>query len=325
MMRAWISGETPGRGGLVLGERRRPDVAAGRLVVRVTASGLNFSDVLMIDGAYQVRPPRPFVPGQEVAGVVEAAPPGSGFEPGERVVAKVDWGGFAEYASVRPDMALRVPQGLDLTAALALPVVYTTSMVALTHCAVVRPGDWVLVHAAAGGVGLAAVEIAKARGARVIATAGGAAKLAVAAEHGADFGIDYRAEDFVAAVRALTGGHGADIVFDPVGGDVGEASLRAVARDGTLLVVGFASGRIPAFAANRLLLKRACAKGVYWNHDQDRELLERVGRDLMAMMRDGAIRPLVDDRYGFEALPQALDDLENRRSTGKLALRVAEP
>lgn len=323
-MRAWISGETPGRGGLALGERRQPGTTEGRLVVRVRAAGLNFSDGLMIDGAYQVRPPRPFVPGQEVAGVVEAAPPGAGFDPGERVVAKVDWGGFAEYALVRPDMAIRVPDGLDLTAALALPVVYTTSMVALTHCTAVRPGDWVLVHAAAGGVGLAAVEIAKARGARVIATAGGSAKLAVAAEHGADFGIDYRTEDFVAAVKALTGGHGADIIFDPVGGEVGEASLRAIARDGTLLVVGFASGRIPAYAANRLLLKRACAKGVYWNHDQDRELLERIGRELVAMLQAGTIRPLVDDRYGFEALPQALADIEDRRSTGKLVLRVAD-
>ncbi len=323
-MRAWISGETPGRGSLRLEDRPTLDWDGENLLVRVVAAALNFSDTLMIDGKYQVRPPLPFTPGQEIAGVVEAAPEASVFGVGDRIVSKLEWGGFAERAHVRTDMALRVPEGADLIKALALPVVYMTALVALTECAVVKPGDTVLVHAAAGGVGLAAVEIATALGARVIATAGGAEKRALAREHGADEAVDYCSDGWIDEVKRLTGGLGADVIVDPVGGDIGEQSLRCIARDGVLLVVGFASGRIPKFEANRLLLKRASAKGVYWTHDHDGPMLARLGETLVTWFADGRLDPVVRADYTLEDLPRALDDLESRRSVGKLALQVSK-
>ncbi len=321
-MRAWVSGATQGLDGLALEDIDRPAPAEGRLLIKVDFAALNFSDILMIADRYQVRPPRPFTPGQEVAGIVESAPEGSGWAPGDRIASKVDWGGFAEFALVRADMAMAIPEGVDLARAVALPVVYTTAMVALSECVTVASGDTLLVHAAAGGIGLAAVEIGKAKGARVIATAGSAEKLALAKAHGADHGIDYRDEDWVGAVRSITKGAGATVILDPVGGKIGEDSLRCIARDGTLLIVGFASGRIPKLAANRLLLKRAAAKGVYWNHDDDGPMLARVADQLMELLGDGRIDPLVDDRYGLEDLPEALDCLKDRRSVGKLVLRV---
>jgi NADPH2:quinone reductase len=322
-MKAWVSGETQGLDGLALEDIDPPAATEGHLLIKVEFAALNFSDILMIADQYQVRPPRPFTPGQEIAGIVVSAPEGSGWAPGDRIASKVDWGGFAEFALVRADMAMAIPEGVDLARAVALPVVYTTAMVALSECATVASGDTLLVHAAAGGIGLAAVEIGKAKGATVIATAGSPEKLALAKAHGADHGIDYHDEDWVGAVRSITEGKGATVILDPVGGDIGEASLRCIARDGTLLIVGFASGRIPKLAANRLLLKRAAAKGVYWNHDDDGPMLARVADQLMALLGNGKINPLVDVRYGLDDLPEALDCLKDRRSVGKLVLRVA--
>ncbi len=323
-MRAWISGEPPGRASLRLEDLPTLEPDGDNLLVRVVAAALNFSDALMIDGKYQVRPPRPFTPGQEIAGVVDAAPEDSGFHAGDRIVSKVEWGGFAELARVRSDMAIRVPDGADLIEALALPVVYMTALMALTESARVKPGDTVLVHAAAGGMGVAAVEIAKALGARVIGTAGGAGKRALAREHGADEAVDYGRAGWIDEVKHLTGGRGADVIVDPVGGDIGEQSLHCIARDGVLLVVGFASGRIPKFEAGRLLLKRASVKGVYWTHDHDGPMLARLGEALVAWLADGRINPVVRADYAFEDLPGALDDLRSRRSVGKLALKVSD-
>ena len=322
-MRAWISGEPPGRGSLRLEDRPTLDWDGENLLIRVVAAALNFSDTLMIAGKYQVRPPIPFTPGQEIAGVVEAAPEGSGFAAGDRIVSKLEWGGFAERAHVRTDMAIRVPEGANLIEALALPVVYMTALVALTECAVVKPGDTVLVHAAAGGVGIAAVEIASVLGARVIGAAGNAEKRALAREHGADEAVDYGHDGWIDEVKRLTGGRGADVIVDPVGGDIGEQSLHCIARDGVLLVIGFASGRIPKFGAGRLLLKRASVKGVYWTHDHDGPMLARLGETLVAWLADRRINPVVRADYELEDLPAALDDLENRRSVGKLALRIS--
>jgi NADPH2:quinone reductase len=322
-MRAWVSGAAQGLDGLALENIDTPRPTKDRLLVKVEVAALNFSDILMIADRYQVRPPRPFTPGQEVAGTVVSAPEGSRWAAGDRIASKVDWGGFAEFAQVRADMAMAVPEAVDLARAVALPVVYTTALVALSVCASVASGDTLLVHAAAGGIGLAAVEIGKAKGAQVIATAGSAEKLALAKAHGADHGIDYNRENWVAAVRSITKGEGAKVILDPVGGEIGEDSLRCIARDGTLLIVGFASGRIPKLAANRLLLKRAAAKGVYWNHDDDGPMLARVADQLMALLGDGRIDPLVDDRYGFDDLPEALGCLKDRRSAGKLVLRIA--
>ena len=294
------------------------------MLVRVTHAALNFSDLLMIQDLYQLRPTRPFIPGQEIAGIVEETPAGASFSRGDRIASKVLWGGFAEYACVRLDMAIPAPDRLTMAQAAALPVCYSTALVALGHCSHADSDSTVLVHAAAGGVGLAAVEIAAARGAMVIGTAGTPERLAIAQNHGASMGVNYRHEKWFEEVRALTGGRGADIIVDPVGGKIGEDSLRCIARDGKLLVVGFSSGHIPKLAANRLLLKRASAVGVYWNHDQDAAMLGAVQAELGRLIASEKINPRVTVRCGLDSLPSALDDLANRRVVGKLVLYLGE-
>jgi len=322
-MRAWQSAE-PGLGALALGQVPCPQPEAGSAVIRVEAAALNFADLLMIDGRYQINPPRPFTPGQEVAGTVVAAGKDSGLRAGLRICSKVLWGGFAVYAAVRGDMAIAIPDGVAAEAAVALPIAYTTAMVALTESTQTAAGETVLVLAAAGGVGLAAVEIAHALGARVIAAAGSAEKCAFALEHGADDIIDYRAEGWSGQVKTLTEGRGVDIIVDPVGGSATKEALRALAWQGRLLVVGFASGEIPQIPANRLLLNRASAIGVYWNHDRDAEMLARVASALTTMLSSGAIRPHIGGAYPFTLLPQALAALAERRTSGKVILTLKD-
>ncbi|MDE0347592.1 MAG: NADPH:quinone oxidoreductase family protein [Boseongicola sp.] len=320
-MRAWVSAE-PGLGNLEVRDLAKPVPEDGLLLVRVTHAALNYSDLLMLVDQYQVRPPRPFALGQEIVGIVEEAPRGSGFERGDRIASKVLWGGFADFALTRADMAIRVPDSFSLASAAALPVSYSTALVAIDYCGKLSSGEYALIHAAAGGVGLAAVEIASARGATVIATAGTKDRLAVTAVHGATHCVNYRDTDWVDQVNTLTGGKGADMILDPVGGEIGEASLRCIALDGRYLIVGFASGAMPKLAANRLLLKRASAIGVYWNHDRDRALIADTNREMESLIKAGQINPVIDDRHGFDDLPQALDDLRNRRVVGKMVLRV---
>lgn len=321
-MKSWISGETPGIAHLSVACIPKPDLKDGYMRVRVTHGALNFSDLLMIAEQYQVRPPRPFTPGQELVGFVDEAPAGSGFQVGDRIASKVLWGAFAEYALVRTDMAMRVPEHYRLAQAAALPVSYTTALVALDYCGMVKPSNTVLIHAAAGGVGLASVEIAAARGSTVIAAAGSDDRLSIARDHGAKHIVNYRNEYWVDQVKALTAGKGVNLILDPVGGEIGEKSLRCISMDGKLLIVGFASGKMPKLAAHLLLLKRASAVGVYWNHDTDPELLAITKRELEALIIGGHINPRVDDRDGFDDLPSALDKLENRRVSGKMVLRI---
>lgn len=321
MGQAWISGE-PGLANLRLGDIAPPAPGKGQILVGVRAAALNFSDLLMIDDKYQVRPPRPFTPGQEIAGVVAAAGEGTRFRIGDRVAGKVDWGGFATHAILRDDMAIPLAAATSFAEGAALPVVYTTAYVALSECTKLAEGETVLVHAAAGGVGLAAVQIASARGARVIAAAGSGEKRDLAIANGASASIDPAESNWSAGIKELTGGRGVDVVVDPVGGDVTAESLRAIAMDGRLLIVGFAGGEIPKIPANRLLLKRAAAIGVYWNHDADGEMLARVTKAMAADLASGAIRPVVDRRKGLEALPQALADLGARRTVGKVIIEI---
>lgn len=322
-MRAWQS-TAPGLAGLSCINLPRPAPGVGHALIRVEAAALNFADTLMIDDRYQVRPPRPFVPGQEIAGTVVAVGQSCRLEPGQRVAGKVDWGGFADYALMRGDMAIALPDQVSAATGVALPVVYVTAMVALTESTQVKAGETVLVIAAAGGVGLAAVEIAKALGARVIAAAGGADKGELARAHGADDTVDYRQDGWSQKVKALTGGRGVDVILDPVGGAATKEALRALAWEGRLLIVGFASGDIPSIPANRLLLNRASAIGVYWNHDRDDVMLARVAQRLSAMLTAGTIRPHIGNVFAFEDLPQALTALAERRTTGKAILTVAD-
>jgi NADPH2:quinone reductase len=221
-------------------------------------------------------------------------------------------------------MALEVPDSMDLARAAALPVAYTTAVVALTESTSVAAGETVLIHGAAGGVGLAAVEVAASLGARVLATAGSPEKRTLAKEHGADEVIDYGRPDWHEEVERLTGGAGVDVILDPVGGDVTLQSLRCAAWGGRLLIVGFASGTVPKLPAHRLLLKRISAIGVYWNHDRDKAMLERVSSRVMGLARTNVIRPHIDDRYDFDALPQALEALRARTVQGKAVLAVPQ-
>lgn len=323
-MKAWIVEDTRAEQPLRWSELPPPAPAPGLALIRVEAAALNFSDLLMVRGRYQVRPPLPFTPGQEVAGTVIAATPGARLEPGRRVASKVVWGGFAEQVLVSEAMAITVPDGMDIAAAAALPVVYPTAHIALLHHARLAAGETVLVHAAAGGVGLAAVEIAAAKGARVIACVGGADKAAIAREHGAAAAIDYRDAGWPEQVKALTDGKGPDVVFDSVGGEITEASLKCIAWGGRLLIVGFSSGAIPAIPSNRLLLRNASAIGVYWSHERDAALVEATVGDLLALHRAGRIRPRVDTRFTLAQLPEALAALQSRRSTGKIVLRAGD-
>lgn len=321
--RAWLS-TSPGADNLALTEAEIGTPAAHQMLVRVETAALNFSDLLMIDDRYQIKPPRPFVPGQEIAGTVLEAGAQSGFNAGDRIASKVDWGGFAAHALVRGDMAIKVPANLTSAEASALPVVYTTSMVALTESTTVKAGETVLVLAASGGVGLAAVEIARHLGARVIAAAGGEDKCALARAHGAHEAVDYRTAGWHEAVKTMTGGKGVDVILDPVGGAASKDAMRVLGWQGRLLIVGFASGEIPQIPANRLLLKRASAIGVYWNHDHDGDMLARVSAKLTTMARDGAIRPHIGGSFAFNDLPKALDALGQRRTSGKVVLTVSE-
>jgi NADPH2:quinone reductase len=312
-MKAWSLAAHGGPEALALREIPAPQPAAGQMLVNVAAAALNFSDLLMLRGTYQVKPPLPFVPGQEIAGAVEACPSGA-FEPGERIASKVVWGGFAEQALVREDMAIRLPAAVTFADGATLPVVWPTAWIALFDRARLQRGETLLVLAAAGGTGLAALQLGKSLGARVIAAVGSPDKEEICRSHGADEVVDYSAPEWTSKIR------GVNVIFDPVGGEVGEASLKCLARNGRLLIVGFSSGQIPALRANRLLLRNASALGVYWSHEEDRPLLERAFRDLWQRHGSGSLRFEASAEYPFERLAEALGDLEARRTTGKCVL-----
>lgn len=321
-MRAWRS-TTEGLAGLELGEAPCPEPKAGELLVRVDAAALNYADLLMIDDRYQVKPERPFIAGQELAGTVVAAGQGAGFTAGEQIASKVICGAFADYAIVRADMAMRVPVGFSLEAAAALPIAYTTALIALSECTTVSPADTVLVLAAAGGTGLAMVEVAKHYGAFVIAAAGGADKCALTQAHGADIAIDYRRGRLIDQVRAVTIGRGVNVVVDSVGGDATMDALRLLAWGGRLLIVGFSSGEIPQIPANRLMLRRLSAIGVYWDNTHDREAVARTNERLSSFIANGEVRPHIGAVFPFDELPQALAALGDRGTTGKVILKTA--
>jgi NADPH2:quinone reductase len=323
-MRAIVVDRWMEPGELAVSEISAPAVGPGQLGVEVRASGCNFFDILLVQGRYQVKPPFPFVPGGEVAGVVREVGAGvRGFAPGDRVLAAVPIGGYAERIALPAAFAHRMPEGMSFDEGAALPIVYPTSYAGLVFRAGLLRGETLLVHAAAGGVGLAAVQIGKALGARVIATAGGAEKVRVALEAGADDGIDYASEDFVERVKALTGGRGADVIYDSVGGDVFDRSLKCIAWNGRLLVIGFAGGTIPSVAANRILLKNIAVVGLHWGAYLKNEP-QRVPETYAALFRlygEKQIRPVIYHGYPLEEAPAALAALGSRQTHGKVVLR----
>lgn len=308
--------------------REVPDLRAepGKVVVRVHAAGVNFPDTLIIQGKYQFQPPMPFSPGSEVAGVIEQIGDGvEGWSVGDTVIAFTGWGAFAEQVVAEPGQLVRVPDGLDLTLAASFILTYATSYHALKDRASLQAGETLLVLGAAGGVGLAAVELGKMLGARVIAAASSKEKLAVCAEHGADELIDYTTEDLRARLKDLTGGKGVDVVYDPVGGDFAEPALRSIAWKGRFLVVGFAAGDIPKIPLNLTLLKGCQIVGVFWGAfaARERSRSEANNAELLAMLQAGTLKPLVSKTYPLEQTAIALDDMLARKVTGKVVITVS--
>ncbi|MDX1432600.1 MAG: NADPH:quinone oxidoreductase family protein [Gammaproteobacteria bacterium] len=324
-MKAVLCSQWGGPQTLSIGEAASPQPAPGEILVGVRACGLNFADTLMIQGKYQERPEFPFSPGLEVSGEVLALGGGvEDFSTGDSVIAFCGHGGLAEQVAVPAGNAVHMPAGLEFVVAAGFGVVYGTAHVALHHRARLQPGEVLLVHGAAGGVGLAAVEVGRRMGASVIATAGSADKLALAAEHGAEHTINYREESFRDRVKELTDGRGADVVFDPVGGEVFDESLRCINWEGRILVVGFASGTIPQFPVNLALVKNMSVVGVYWGayRKRDAGVLQRSWRQLFEWLAEGALSPHVSATYPLEEAPAALESLSSRRSTGKVVVTI---
>ncbi len=312
--------------GLRLGEVDAPEPGPGEVRLAVHAAGVNFADILMVAGKYQEKPPFPFTPGLEAAGVVEAV--GSNvtrIAPGDRVLALPASGAFAEAALAREDSVFAIPDAMDFVTAAGFAVTYGTAQGALDWRAQLRPGELLLVHGAAGGAGLATVEVGKAMGATVIATARGAEKLKVAEAHGADYLIDTGTEDIRARVKEVAAGlgkQGAEVVFDPVGGALFEASLRCVAWGARLIVIGFAAGKVQQIPANILLVKNVSAIGFYWGSYRTRapELVAAGYEQLFAWYAAGKLDPHVSYRLDISEAGAALNLLKSRKSTGKVVL-----
>jgi NADPH2:quinone reductase len=320
LCKAWGGPET-----LVLEELPSPRPGPGEVVIDVKAAGVNFPDVLIIQNKYQVKPPLPFAPGAELAGVIKEIGAGvTGFAPGDRVIAMTTWGAFAEECIARVGQLIRMPAGLDFATAAAFTLTYGTSWHALKDRGGLRAGETLLVLGAAGGVGLAAVEIGKALGARVIAAASSAEKLAVCRAHGADEAIDYSTEDLRARLKSLTGDKGVDVVYDPVGGPYAEPAIRSTGWRGRYLIIGFAHGEIPRIPLNLMLLKGSSLVGVYWGDWTRREPEAAAAgmTELLGWLEAGKLKPHLSGRYPLARAADALVGLASRRVAGKL---VVEP
>ena len=320
LCKAWGGPET-----LVLEDLPSPRPGPGEVVIDVKAAGVNFPDVLIIQNKYQVKPPLPFAPGAELAGVIKEVGAGvTAFASGDRVIAMTTWGAFAEECVARVEQLIRMPAQLDFATAAAFTLTYGTSWHALKDRGQLRAGETLLVLGAAGGVGLAAIEIGKALGARVIAAASSAEKLAVCRAHGADETIDYATEDLRARLKAIVGDKGVDVVYDPVGGPYAEAAIRSTGWRGRYLIIGFAAGEIPRIPLNLMLLKGSSLVGVYWGDWTRREPAAAAAgmAELHRWLAAGKLKPLLSGRYPLARAGEALAALAGRKVAGKL---VVEP
>jgi NADPH2:quinone reductase len=309
---------------LTIDEIDRPTPNAGEVLVKINSASLNFPDILLIAGKYQLKPPLPFVPGLEVAGTIAEFGAGmTGLQRGQRVLAQLGLGGFAEYAVAKEAAVQPIPESMSDDEAASFALVYQTSYFGLAYRAALRKGETVLVHSAAGGVGLAAIQIARALGAgKIIGTAGSDDKLRLIREQGADVAINYQTEDFVEVVKRETDGRGADVVYDPVGGEVGERSTKCIAFEGRILVIGFTSGKFPVFASNHVLIKNYSIVGLHWGayrqHNPAR--IMEAWRELFALYDKGLIRPIIGGRFPMEKVAEAMELLSSRRAVGKVVL-----
>ncbi len=302
-----------------------PVPGPGQVRVRNHAAALNFFDILQIQGKYQVKPPFPFTPGAEISGEIDAVGEGvAGCQTGDRVLGFPGGAGFAEATILDADKVFRIPAGMDWAQAAAMPIVYQTSYFALKDRAELKAGQWLLVHAGASGVGMSAIQLGRAFGARVIATAGSAEKLEFARRQGAEFLLDYNDPAWVDRVKEITGGRGADVIYDPVGGDVFDLSSKCIAAGGRLLVIGFAAGRIPTIAINRILLKNMSVVGVFWGGHVKAHpgYTAETQSALEKLWDEGKIKPEVSSVWPLQELPQAMKALSERQVLGKAVLLI---
>ena len=308
---------------LVLEDIPAREPGPGQVRIRVRAASVNFPDVLIIQNKYQFKPERPFSPGSEAAGDVISVGEGvTHVKAGDRVLASTGHGSFAEEVIASAEKVVLLPPGLGYDVASAFMLTYGTSWHALTDRAALKAGETVLVLGAAGGVGISAIEIAKARGARVIAAASTEEKLAVCREHGADATINYETEDLREAIKRTTDGKGPDVIYDPVGGKYAEPAFRSIAWRGRYLVVGFANGQIPALPLNLMLLKGASVVGVFWGDytRSEPQANQEDVRQMMALLTQGKLRPHISATYRLDQVPQALLDMGARKVTGKVLI-----
>ena len=310
---------------LQLTDNSEPSVEPGKVKISVEAAALNFFDILLCQGNYQIRPSLPFTPGAEISGIICEVGKDSAFKVGQKVLAKpvLPSGGLAEMVVVPDGEVYPIPSNMSFQEAAAMFITYQTSYYALHYRAKLQPGEVLLVHAGSGGVGSAAIQLGVAAGARVIATAGGPEKTQICRELGAEIAIDYREEDFVEAVKKATDGRGADVIYDPVGGDIFDRSRKCIAFDGRLLVIGFAGGRIADAPTNHALIKNYSVVGVHWG--LFRSLMPNqsieIHKQLMSLYENGDIRPLIYKEFSFEDVPRALELLGDRQTWGKLVVR----
>ena len=326
-MQAWMCERTDGPESLVWQTVPTPEPAAGEIRVRVHAASLNFPDILITQGKYQFKPPLPFVPGAEYAGIVDALGEGvTQLKIGMPVAAIAGTGGFATHACVKASQVIPLPPGFKLEDAAAFAFTYGTSHHALMDRGALQAGETVLVLGAAGGVGTAAVQIAKAAGARVIAAASTDEKCATCREIGADATINYGTENLREAISRLTDGKGPDVVYDPVGGELAEPAFRSIAWRGRYLVIGFAGGGIPALPFNLPLLKGASVVGVFWGDFVRREPAAnaRSLAQLASWYAEGKIKPVIDELLPISELPRAYERMASRSVQGKLVMRLAD-
>ncbi|GIW43634.1 MAG: oxidoreductase [Candidatus Binatia bacterium] len=300
-----------------------PEPLPGHVVIDVRAIGCNFADILMTEGRYQLKPPLPFAPGSEVAGIVRSVGEGvPHLEPGQRVAAMLDFGAYSSVVSAPADFVVRLPPSMPFDVAAGFGVAYQTAYIGLAHRAGLKAGESLLVHAAAGGVGLAAVEVGRALGARVWGTAGSADKCALAVHHGAEACFDVSSHEWVEEVLRASGGRGVDVVYDPVGGEVFHRSLKCLAWSGRLVVIGFASGDIPELKMNRVLLKNIAITGLNLGSYKQRapEVLRDALQRLFDLYEQGALKPEIYGRFPLERAREALELLRQRKTAGKVIL-----
>jgi NADPH2:quinone reductase len=326
-VKAWVVRELGGPEALRFEDVEPGEPPDGAVRIAVRAAAINFPDVLMVAGTYQFKPALPFVPGVEVSGEVLAAPASSGFKPGDRVMALLDSGGltrggYAEIADAVPSAVSPMPPKMSFEEAAGFTLVYQTGWFGLHRRANLQPSETLLVHAGAGGVGSAAIQLGKAAGATVIATAGSDEKVEVCRRLGADHAINYKTGDFADEVKKLTRGRGADVIFDPIGGDVYDRSTKCIAFEGRIVVVGFTSGRIPQAAANHVLVKNYSVVGLHWGLYNTRapELIPPAARALAELYNAGKIKPHISARVPLAEAPKALATVAGGKSTGKVIL-----